>query len=84
MNGLYPIKRRVSRILIWSKVESLLISNLHALSLNGREVGFIDKPIDTATDKNAWRCYLGIGKRARFLGHAWTKDDAQAKVEAAL
>jgi hypothetical protein len=57
------------------------IPNLHVLEVNGREVGMVDKPHDTATDKNAWRAYAGIGARARFLGHRWTQQSAQALVE---
>lgn len=67
---------------IWvAHPESRSVPNLHVLECNGREVGMIEKPNDTPTDKNAWRAYAGIGARARFLGHCPTKRAAQALVE---
>jgi hypothetical protein len=49
--------------------------------LDGKETGFIYKPKDSKTDKNAWRVYLGIGDSARFIGHAWTMDNAKRILE---
>lgn len=63
----------------WKKVNSL--PNLHVLSINGVERGFVYKPYDNPTDKNAWRCHWGIGHSNKFLGHEWTKDLAYKAVE---
>lgn len=47
---------------------------------DGRELGSIQKPRDTRTDKNAWRCYKGIGGACQFLGHEWSEKEAKQKV----
>lgn len=68
----------------WNKVANRSLPNLHVLSRDGREVGFIYKPNDTKGDKNAWRSHSGIGDNNVFLGHVWSKADAQEKVEGAI
>jgi hypothetical protein len=60
------------------------IPNLHVLRDGPRELGMIERPHNTRTDQSAWRAFAGIGERARFLGHRWTKDGAKALVESAL
>lgn len=61
----------------WRKQASLALPNLEIAIVDGREVGMIDKPRDSRSGKNAWRCYKGIGEGAKFLGHAWTKAGAK-------
>jgi hypothetical protein len=68
----------------WVLVPNQSLSNLSVLKRGTDELGFIHKPKDTRTDKNAWRCYLGIGIDAKFLGHRWTKNEAKALVEASI
>ena len=65
----------------WTAVQSRSLPNLQVLSLNGREVGFIYKPKDSSTDKNAWRCHSGIGDANQFLGHNYDARDARKMVE---
>jgi len=64
----------------WKKIPNSL-PNLQVLIIGEREIGFIEKPHDTRGDKNAWRCFLGIGDSAKFLGHRWTETAAKAVVE---
>lgn len=66
----------------WKIIPSRTLANLHVLSKDGMEIGFIQKPRDTQTDKNAWRAFNGIGERANFTGHAWSIERAKALVEA--
>jgi hypothetical protein len=66
--------------MIWTPIRNSL-PNLNVLTKNGVEVGFIEKPRDTKTDTNAWRSFVGIGERAAFVGHSWTKKAAKNKVE---
>lgn len=61
----------------WKKYKALSTPNLHILCRGAEEIGFIYKPRDTKTDKNAWRCHAGIGHAARFLGHRWNMRDAK-------
>lgn len=68
-------------VLQWRKIKSRSVSNLKVLSVRGREVGFIEKPEDRDGDRNAWRCFSGIGVGARFIGHEWTKSAAIRRVE---
>lgn len=55
--------------------------NLYVLVRDGVEIGFVQKPRDSKTDKNAWRAFFGIGDKASFLDHAWTLGAAKALVE---
>lgn len=59
------------------------IPNLHICRrFPGAEVrGFIEKPRDTRTDKNFWRCFVGVGESVRFIGHARKKNAAMVRVE---
>jgi hypothetical protein len=47
-------------------------------------VGFIYRPENSRTDKNAWRSYVGIGDKARFLYHTWDINDAMEAVQLAV
>lgn len=44
---------------------------LWAVSLGGKEIGFITKFRNTRTDTHPWKCYLGKGETAQFLGVAY-------------
>jgi hypothetical protein len=65
----------------WIRTNSSL-PNLNVMMVNDKEVGFVYKPKDSKTDRNAWRVHLGIGDVARFIGHQWSKNDAQRFLEA--
>jgi hypothetical protein len=65
----------------WEQVTSTTMPNLFVLKRNGVEVGFIQKPKDTKTDKNAWRLYKGIGPLNTFLVHEYNKKLAMSQVE---
>lgn len=62
---------------IWEKIKGSL-PNLWVCRRadNDEVIGMIDKPIDSKTEKNAWRVYLGIGESARFMCHVWSKKEA--------
>lgn len=65
----------------WMRLNSSL-PNLNVLMMGDNEMGFVYKPADSKSDKNAWRVHLGIGDAARFIGHQWSKSDAQRFLEA--
>ena len=65
----------------WEQVKTTTMPNLFVLRRNGVELGFIQKPKDTKTDKNAWRLYKGIGPLNTFLGHEYNKKLAMSLVE---
>ena len=67
--------------IVWKKTKNRSLPNLHLLLVDNREVGFIYKPKDTKTDKNAWRCHAGIGEATTFLGHEWAPSIAKTSVE---
>jgi hypothetical protein len=67
--------------IVWKKIKNGQLSNLHVLTMDGTELGFIYKPNDFRTDKNAWRLHTGIGERTNFLGHEWNKGVAMKQVE---
>ncbi len=69
---------------VWKKVKTRSLANLHVLFRDNTEIGFIYKPTDTATDKNAWRLHTGMGERSNFLGHEWNKKVAMRQVEKQL
>lgn len=64
----------------WIRVKTSL-PNLNVLVLGEVNQGFIYKPKDSRTDKNAWRIYLGIGDTARFIGHEWNMSNAKRLLE---
>jgi hypothetical protein len=68
-------------VVTWKKIKDRSLSNLHVMFVDGNEIGFVYKPVDTKTDKNAWRSHLGIGESTIFLGHDYNKTDAKNRVE---
>jgi len=73
----------------FKRVNNQSLPNLYvALADNGggfvTKVGFIYKPHDSKSDRNAWRSYIGIGDDAKFLYHTWNIDDAKDAVELAV
>lgn len=64
----------------WIRMNSSL-PNLNVLMVDGKEAGFIEKPKNTKTDRNAWRVHLGVGDHNKFVGHRWSKADAQRLLE---
>jgi len=74
---------------IFKRVNNQSLPNLYvALEDNGggfaTKVGFIYKPYDSKSDRNAWRSYIGIGDSAEFLYHTWNIDDAKEAVKLAV
>lgn len=61
----------------WKSIPQLSKASLLVLCNGSKELGFIFKPRDTKTDKNAWRIHKGIGETNQFMGHSWTKDGAK-------
>ena len=68
----------------FNRVKQQSLPNLYVASKDGVDVGFIYKPTDSKSDKNAWRCYVGIGDSAKFLHHTWKKDVAMMGVVLAV
>jgi hypothetical protein len=64
----------------WKKIDRHSGSVLKVLEIRGEEVGFIYRPKNTRTDKNAWRIHTGIGESNIFRGHEWTEKDAKNKL----
>jgi len=60
------------------------LPNLYVAMQNGEIVGFIYKPTDTKSDRNAWRSYVGVGDKAKFLYHTWDMNDAMEAVQLAV
>ena len=69
---------------VFKRVKNQSLPNLHSATLYGEIVGFIYKPTDTVSDKNAWRSYVGIGDKAKFLYHTWNMNDAMEAVKLAV
>lgn len=61
----------------WKNIPQLSKASFFVLCNGEKELGFIHKPKDTRTDKNAWRVHLGIGQNNQFIGHEWSKKAAQ-------
>jgi hypothetical protein len=61
---------------MWQRVQQQSLPNLNVLLINGEYVGFVYKPRDTKTDKNAWRIYTGVGDSAKFMCHNYSKTAA--------
>jgi hypothetical protein len=68
----------------FKRVQNQSLSNLYIGTINGEIVGFIYKPTDTKSDRNAWRSYVGVGDSARFLYHTWDMNDAMEAVQLAV
>ncbi len=65
---------------VWRKVNSRSLPNLNVLAVNGQDFGFIEKPLDSRTDKIMWRVFKGIGQSAFFVGHAKTVLESQISI----
>jgi hypothetical protein len=65
---------------IFKKQASKVIDNLYVAYDGDVPVGMVHRPKNTRTDKNFWRCYVGVGENARFLGHAVNRRDAENHV----
>ncbi len=68
----------------WKRVKTIGLSNLNVLVLDEVEQGFIYKPKDSRTDKNAWRIHIGIGETSKFIGHEWTMNGAKRILESVI
>jgi hypothetical protein len=60
------------------------LPNLYVGTVDDKVVGFIYRPENNRTDKNAWRSYVGIGDKAQFLYHTWDINDAMEAVQLAV
>lgn len=72
----------------WEPIHGQSLHNLH-VAINDEkgtrtELGFIYRPKNTGSDKNAWRVHLGIGESEQFIGHAWHKRDAKKMLQEKL
>jgi hypothetical protein len=65
-------------------VNGTSIPNLWVVSLEGKDMGMVDKPRDTGGDRNYWRAYHGTGHSVRFLGHRSTRSGAMSLVEKSI
>ena len=68
----------------FNRIKSQSLPNLYVGKKDGVEVGFIYKPTDSKSDRNAWRSYVGIGDNAEFLYHTWDMNDAMEAVVLAV
>ena len=68
----------------FTRVKQQSLPNLYVGKKDGVEVGFIYKPTDSKSDRNAWRSYVGIGDKAKFLYHTWDMNDAMEAVQLAV
>ena len=68
----------------FTRVKMQSLPNLYSGTINGEIVGFIYKPNDTKSDRNAWRSYVGVGDKAKFLYHTWDMNDAMEAVQLAV
>jgi len=50
----------------FKRAQSQSLPNLYVGTVDDKVVGFIYKPENSKTDKNAWRSYVGIGDKANF------------------
>jgi hypothetical protein len=68
----------------FKRARSQSLPNLYVGTVDDKVVGFIYKPENSKTDKNAWRSYVGIGDKAKFLYHTWDMNDAMEAVQLAV
>jgi len=66
------------------RAQSQSLPTLYVGTVDDKVVGFIYKPENSKTDKNAWRSYVGIGDKAKFLYHTWDMNDAMEAVQLAV
>ena len=64
---------------LWKSEKSL--QNGAILLRNQIVVGFVTKPDDTETDKNAWRTFVAIGVKAQLIAHTWSLAAAKSFLE---
>lgn len=83
-SGHYRLRKNSGSKIQFKRVKQRNLPNLNVATIGGREVGFIWKPEDTRTDRNAWRIFIGIGHSAKFVGHAWNLGDAKRTLVLAL
>ena len=69
---------------VFTRVKMQSLPNLYSGTINGEIVGFIYKPTDSKSDRNAWRSYVGFGDKAKFLYHTWDMNDAMEAVQLAV
>ena len=68
----------------FKRSQSQSLPNLYVGTVDDKVVGFIYKPENSKTDKNAWRSYVGVGDKAKFLYHTWDMNDAMEAVKLAV
>jgi len=68
----------------FKRAQSQSLPNLYVGTVDDKVVGFIYKPENSKTDKNAWRSYVGVGDKAKFLYHTWDMNDAMEAVQLAV
>jgi hypothetical protein len=68
----------------WKRVKYTNLPNLHVLSVDGKEVGFVTKPNDDKFNKNMWRVFKGIGYEACMLCHESGLPQAKQTLEKEL
>jgi hypothetical protein len=68
----------------FKRARSQSLPNLYVGTVDDKVVGFIYKPENSKTDKNAWRSYVGVGDKAKFLYHTWDMNDAMEAVQLAV
>jgi len=68
----------------FKRAQSQSLPNLYVGTVDDKVVGFIYKPENSKTDKNAWRSDVGIGDKAKFLYHTWDMNDAMEAVQLAV
>ena len=68
----------------FKRAQSQSLPNLYVGTVDDKVVGFIYKPENSKTDKNAWRSYVGVGDKAKFLYHTWDVNDAMEAVQLAV
>ena len=68
----------------FKRAQSQSLPNLYVGTVDDKVVGFIYRPENSKTDKNAWRSYVGIGDKAKFLYHTWDMNDAMEAVQLAV
>jgi hypothetical protein len=75
----------MNKIVSWKKIRVQpgvnSLPNLWVCSVDGVEIGMVQKPRNTRHVHHAWRAYLGIGDKATFLGHVQSFEEGRALVE---
>ena len=68
----------------FKRAQNQSLPNLYVGTVDDKVVGFIYKPENSKTDKNAWRSYVGVGDKAKFLYHTWDMNDSMEAVQLAV